>query len=93
MELVSEVDMTEIDVMNAFKEKGIEVTIFQSPLKTMEKVVIDTSEHDKQIRADAIEECIQAIEDSKSLFDNSTHWTISEKDKLQNRLRRLKEQK
>lgn len=50
-------------------------------------------EHDKQMREDAIEECIQDIEDSKSLFDNSTHWTMSEKGKLQNRLRRLKEQK
>lgn len=41
----------------------------------------------------AIEECIKAIEDSKSLFDNNTKWTMAEKSKLQNKLRELKEQK
>ena len=47
----------------------------------------------EQGRTDAIEECIKAIEDSKSLFDNSTKWTMAEKSKLQNKLRELKEQK
>lgn len=44
-------------------------------------------------KTDAIDECIKAIEDSKSLFDNTTKWTMAEKDKLQNRLRQLKEKK
>lgn len=50
-------------------------------------------EHDKQIRADAIEECIEAIEDTKCLFDNTTKWTMGQKNHLQNVLRKLKEQK
>ena len=49
-----------------------------------EKLLEDFKE---EVRVDTIDECIKSIEDSKSLFDNSTHWTISEKDKLQNRLR------
>ena len=44
-----------------------------------------------KIRKNTIDECIKAIEDSKSLFDNSTKWTMAEKDKLQNILEQLKE--
>lgn len=53
---------------------------------------ISVEEAYKQGRADGIDECIQAIEDTKSLFDNSTKWTMGEKSKIQNRLRQLKEQ-
>lgn len=45
-----------------------------------------------EIKTDAVEECIQAIEDTKCLFDNTTKWTMGQKDHLQNVLRKLKEQ-
>lgn len=48
--------MTSEQVMDAFKEKGIEVTIYQSPFKTIERVVVDTHNHDKQIKTDALGE-------------------------------------
>jgi len=51
------------------------------------------ADHDKQIRADVIDECIQAIEDTKRLFDNSTKWIMGEKTRIQNRLKELKENK
>lgn len=49
------------DVFNAFREKGIEVTVYQSPFKTIESVVIDTHSHDEQIRAEAIEELLKQV--------------------------------
>lgn len=94
--------MTEIDVMNAFKEKGIEVTVFQSPLKTTEKVVIDTSEHDKQIRAEVIDGILNKVNsyiaDMKKYFSETQDETflcaISEAQKVRNIIRdMLKEQK
>lgn len=47
--------MTNEQMMREFNEKGIEVTIYQHPFRA-ERVVIDTTEHDKQIRAEVIEE-------------------------------------
>lgn len=55
--------MTNEDVMKAFKEKGIEVTIYETPFHTIETVVIDTSEHDKQIRAEVIDELYNKIDE------------------------------
>lgn len=51
---------------------------------------LDLKELIEQIREDAIEECIKEIENSKNLFDNSARWTMGEKDKLQNALKKLK---
>ena len=48
--------MTSEQVMDAFKEKGIEVKIYQTPFSTIEKVVIDTYNHDKQIKSDVIDD-------------------------------------
>lgn len=52
---------------------------------------LDTSEHDRQIINQTIDKCIQAIESTKCLFDNTTRWTMGEKTHLQNVLRQLKE--
>lgn len=35
----------------------------------------------------AVNDCIKIVEDSKSLFDNTTRWTISEKGKLINQMK------
>lgn len=59
--MIKGAEMTSEQVMEAFKEKGIEVTIYQSPFKTIEKVVVDTYNHDKQIRAEVIDEFVEHI--------------------------------
>lgn len=62
--------MTNEEVMNIFKEKGIEVTIYETPYHTIENVIIDTYEHDKQIIAEVIEEYKNKIEfEQKWLLD------------------------
>jgi len=52
---------------------------------------IDLAEHDKQIRDEVIEECIRAIEEDKSLFDNhKTDCIMAIKTRCQNVLKKLK---
>ena len=38
----------------------------------------------------AIDDAVQVIEDSKSLYDNSRHSSMGEKDRLQNLIKKLK---
>lgn len=79
--------MTNEEVMDVFKKKGIEVTIYETPYHTVEKVVIDTTEHDRQI----IEECAITIENSKTLFENhQTECVMLTKDKCITMIRNLK---
>lgn len=55
--------MNSEQVMNAFKEKGIEVTVYETPYHTIEDVVIDTYEHDRQIRAEVIDKIYNKIDE------------------------------
>lgn len=60
--------MTNEQVFNAFRDKGIEVTIYETPYHIVGKVIIDTTEHDKQIRTAFIEECNRKLDELERAY-------------------------
>lgn len=57
----------------ALAEKGLQIEI-SSNLKMAYSITIDTSVHDKQIRAETIDECIEAL--------GSNFWDIAKLEQL-----------
>lgn len=75
--------MTSEQVMSKFKEKGIEVTVYEDKIRGIVDCIVDTTKHDKQVRENIIDECINIIENCV--------WKDSEM--LVDMLKELKEQK
>lgn len=47
--------------VKVFKEKGIEVTVYEKSFHTIECVSIDTYEHDKQMKLDIMNEIMPIL--------------------------------
>lgn len=76
--------------------KDTDACYYGNPMLTdfkCDKRIVDVDYAYQQGRADAIDECIKAIKESESIFDNHIRWTMAEKNRMINSLMRLKEQK